>query len=166
MKTPFFFAFSQHHVLHFKHQTFSAGDANDEMHLVSEPLFSLSTDSTQMTTIVGSQKTGRVFLGGRDGCLYEFAYWADDGWFGKKARKINHSTSALSFLIPNFFNNALYREESIDQIVIDDSRNVLYTRSDTGTIQLFDLGVDGLQMSKIAALTQHTLVQEASRIAV
>jgi nuclear pore complex protein Nup155 len=43
---------------------------------------------------------GRVFLGGKDGCLYEFAYKADEGWFGKKAQKINHSNSTFSFLIP------------------------------------------------------------------
>ena len=29
---------------------------------------------------------------------------ADDGWFSRKCRKINHSTSTLSFLVPSFLN--------------------------------------------------------------
>ena len=62
------------------------------MHLLPEPLFSLPTDATYMMSIVGTA-AGRIFMGGKDGCLYEFAYRADDGWFGKKANKINHSTS-------------------------------------------------------------------------
>ena len=63
-----------------------------EMHLLPEPLFSLPTDATYMMCMVGTA-AGRIFMGGKDGCLYEFAYRADDGWFGKKANKINHSTS-------------------------------------------------------------------------
>jgi len=44
-----------------------------EMHLLPEPLYSLSTDSVHMLCVKGTSQ-GRVFLGGRDGCLYEFAY--------------------------------------------------------------------------------------------
>ena len=68
------------------------GGEEGEMHLLPEPLFSLPTDATYMMSIVGTA-AGRIFMGGKDGCLYEFAYRADDGWFGKKANKINHSTS-------------------------------------------------------------------------
>ena len=57
-----------------------------------EPLFSLPPDATYMMAIRGTA-AGRIFMGGKDGCLYEFSYRADDGWFGKKANKINHSTS-------------------------------------------------------------------------
>lgn len=118
------------------------------MHLLPEPLFTLPTDSTYMMCVAGTA-SGRIFLGGKDGCLYEFAYRADDGWFGKKVRlllalcqafrtyklllclkaqKINHSTSSLSFLVPSFINAALYEEDAIVQIEVDNSRNVIYTR--------------------------------------
>jgi nuclear pore complex protein Nup155 len=144
----------------------STGDEFGEMHLLPEPLFSLSTDSTFRTSIAGSASTGRIFLGGKDGCLYEFAYKADDGWFGKKAQKINHSTSSLSFLVPSFISAALYEEDAIEQVVVDDSRNALYTRSEKGVLQVFDLGYDGLQLSKVVTLSQAAIVHEASRIAV
>jgi nuclear pore complex protein Nup155 len=45
---------------------------------------------------------GRLFLGGKDGSLYEVTYQARDGWFSKRCQLINHSISHLSFLIPSF----------------------------------------------------------------
>lgn len=54
------------------------------------------TDGVGVLHIVGSS-TGRVFLGGDDGCLYELAYTKADtiwgAWSGKhtKCRKINHT---------------------------------------------------------------------------
>ena len=142
-----------------------AGERQEEMHLLPEPLFTLPTDSTYMVTVAGSAATGRVFLGGRDGCLYEFAYKAEDGWFGKKASKVNHSTSALSCLVPSFVNAALYEEDSLEQVVVDDSRGVLYTRSEKGVVQVFDLGADGMGMNKVAAITQANIVQDALKVA-
>lgn len=113
--------------------TFGSGE--EEMQLLPEPLFTLSTDSTHMLCIKGTN-TGRIFLGGKDGCLYEFTYKAEEGWFGKKAYKINHSTSTFSFLIPAFINSAIAEEDPIVQLEMDDSRNVLYSRSEKGTIQV------------------------------
>jgi nuclear pore complex protein Nup155 len=45
--------------------------------------------------MVGSAESIYIFL---------FFLQADDGWFSRKCRKINHSTSALSFLVPSFLN--------------------------------------------------------------
>lgn len=135
-----------------------------EMQLLPEPLYSISTDAVHMLCVKGTSM-GRVFLGGKDGCLYEFAYKADEGWFGKKAQKINHSTSALSFLIPTFVNAALSEEDPIVQLEVDDSRNILFSRSEKGTIQVFDLGQNGSQLVKVAALTQQAIVKEAARVA-
>ena len=71
------------------------------MHLQPEPLFSLPSDNVNMVDIE-STPTGRLFLAGRDGCLYEIAYQAEDGWFSRKCRKINHSVSMASYLVPSF----------------------------------------------------------------
>ena len=73
------------------------------MHLLPEPLFSIPTDNTYIMSIVGTHN-GRIFMAGKDSCLYELAYQADDGWFSRKCRKINHSKSTLSFLVPSFLN--------------------------------------------------------------
>lgn len=82
---------------------FSAG-LNDSMsgamQLLPDPLYSIPTDNTYMLAIT-STDLGRIFLAGKDGCLYEIAYQAEAGWFSQRCKKINHSKSSLSFLIPS-----------------------------------------------------------------
>ena len=36
----------------------------------------------------------------KNGMLFQ----AEDGWFSRKCKKINHSTSKLSFMVPSFLN--------------------------------------------------------------
>lgn len=44
-----------------------------EMHLLPEPLFTLQTDNVYLSGVTGTLK-GRIFLCGRDGCVYEMDY--------------------------------------------------------------------------------------------
>ena len=76
-------------------------DCFGEMHLQPEPLFTIPSDNVNLLSIVGS-RYGRIFAAGKDGCLYEIVYQAEDGWFSQKCRKVNHSISRLSFLVPSF----------------------------------------------------------------
>ncbi|XP_048449406.1 nuclear pore complex protein Nup155-like, partial [Rhincodon typus] len=71
------------------------------MQLLPDPLYSIPTDNTYLLAITATD-TGRIFLAGKDGCLYEVAYQAEAGWFSQRCRKINHSKSSLSFLVPSF----------------------------------------------------------------
>ena len=48
-------------------------DGFAEMHLQPDPLFSIPSDNVYMSCITGTFQ-GRIFTGGRDGCLYEIAY--------------------------------------------------------------------------------------------
>ena len=43
------------------------------MHLLPDLLFSIPSDNVSMISIVGTTM-GRVFLAGKDGCLYELLY--------------------------------------------------------------------------------------------
>ncbi|XP_013406007.1 nuclear pore complex protein Nup155 [Lingula anatina] len=135
-----------------------------EMHLLPDPLFTVPTDNTYILSISGTE-SGRIFMTGKDGCLYELAYQAEDGWFSRRCRKINHSTSSLSFLVPSFLNFSFAEDDPLIQISIDESRHILYTRSEKGTIQVFDLGEDGQGMSRVAAITQTTILQNAALVA-
>ncbi|XP_014679572.1 PREDICTED: nuclear pore complex protein Nup155-like, partial [Priapulus caudatus] len=135
-----------------------------EMHLLPEPLFSIPTDNAYVTSARGTDD-GRIFLTARDGCLYELFYQAEDGWFSRKCRKINHSHSRLSLFLPAFINFSFSDEDPLVQIDTDDARHILYTRSEKGTIQVFDLGRDGLGMTKVASLTQQSILYNASLIA-
>lgn len=63
--------------------------------------------------------------------------------------------------MPSFLNAALSEEDGICQISIDDSRNILYTLSEKGSIEVCDLGEKGNSFSKIEKMTQATLVNLA-----
>ena len=135
-----------------------------EMHVLPEPLFSIASDGAYVTAVVGTP-AGRVFLGAKDGCLYEVVYQATESWFSRRCRKINHSSSALSVLVPTFLSAAFSDEDPLLQLQVDPTRNVLYTRSEKGTVQVYDLGDDGQQTVRVAALSQFSIVQAAEGVA-
>ncbi|KAM3963496.1 nuclear pore complex protein Nup154 [Aphomia sociella] len=134
-----------------------------EIHLVPEPVFVLPTDGVSMMCVKSTAK-GRIFMGGKDGCLYEITYQAQLGWFGKHCKKVNHSNSTLSFLVPSFLNAALYDEDAIVKIEVDNTRHILYTLSEKGCIEVFDLGADGESLSKVVRLSQGKIVSSAMDI--
>ena len=136
-------------------------DSSDLL-LVPEPMFKLPTDNSIMNVVCGT-KDGRIFLGSKDGSLYEAIYRAEEGWFSRKSEKINHSRGSLSLLLPSFLSPA--SNDPIIQIEIDDSRHILYSRSESGTIDVYDLGQDGTETSKVASRSASYIVQQASNIA-
>ncbi|XP_014476453.1 PREDICTED: nuclear pore complex protein Nup155 isoform X3 [Dinoponera quadriceps] len=136
-------------------------DDTGEVQLVPEPIFTVTTDGIGITTIANTS-SGRIFLGGRNGSLFEIYYQAESSWFGKRCKKINHSEGPLSFLVPSFVSMALSEEEAIIQISVDDSRNILYTLGDRGTITVWDIDNGGA--SKITSLSQASLVQNTVHV--
>lgn len=143
----------------FSHDEFS------EMHLHPNPVFSIPSDNIYMTCITGTQ-SGRIFMGGKDGCVYEVAYQAAAGWLPwRNCRKINHSSGTLSFLVPSFLSSTFSGEDAIAQLAVDNTRNTLYARSEKGTIQVFDLGADGQSMDYVASLTQDKITHKAESAA-
>ncbi|KAA8584581.1 hypothetical protein FQN60_008366 [Etheostoma spectabile] len=134
------------------------------MQLLPDPLFSIPTDNTYILSIT-STDLGRIFMAGKDGCLYEIAYQAEAGWLSQRCRKINHSKSSLSFLVPSVLQFSFSEDDPIVQIAIDNSRNTLFTRSEKGVLQVYDLGADGQGMSRVATMSQNSIVAAAGNIA-
>jgi hypothetical protein len=50
------------------------GAVVNEMRFTPQPNYSISTDNIIINTIKSSRSTGRIFMGGADGSLYEFFY--------------------------------------------------------------------------------------------
>ncbi|KAL3272939.1 hypothetical protein HHI36_014397 [Cryptolaemus montrouzieri] len=138
----------------------NVNDTMAEIQLIPEPVFTMPTDGATISTVVGTS-LGRIFLGSKEGNVFELEYQAQSGWFGKRCRKINHSTSTLSFLVPAFLNAALGEEDGIYQISIDNTRHILYILTEKGTIEVCDLGEKGTSYSRITKVSQSTLVQQA-----
>jgi nuclear pore complex protein Nup155 len=113
-----------------------------------------------MIKMVGHNQSGRIFMGGQDGCLYELLYQgnpielfsnkqlAEDGWFVKKCRKVNHTSSMVSTYLPSFLKWT--QDDHIIDMAVDQSRNILYTLSDKKScIQVYDLGPNGTELTHV-----------------
>lgn len=129
---------------------------------MSEPLFTIPTDNILMTVIAGTTD-GRIFLGGKEGSLFEAAYQGPGSWFSKKSWKTNHSSSIFSYIIPSVL--SFYSKIPIVQMEIDESRHVLYTRSSDGTIDVYDLGPDGKGMAKVTSRSWSSISSQAQSLA-
>ena len=132
------------------------------MQLVPEPLFTLPCDQLHTSCLV-SGVGGRIFMGRRDGHLYEFYYQHQERWWGKKTTKVCHTSSNLSWILSGFL-GSFTEENPLVQIVIDNNRNILYTRSEKGTVGVFNLGKDGQGLERVITITMQKLVLEASRL--
>ena len=138
---------------------------------VFETGYSVATDGANLLQIVGTP-SGRIFMAGADGFVYELTYGESEGWFytNKKCTKRNRSRKrdvALQYLSSVVYDSS----DPILDLVYDAERKLLYTLSRASTLQLFDLGGDGegpvrfvtrLEAKKLAAdLRSHGHVRDA-----
>lgn len=132
------------------------------MHLQPNPLFSLSSDGVNMVQVKGTPE-GRIFLAGANGHLYELQYQSYLSWFGKRCKLVNQSSSYFSFLVPSALRFG--ENDPIVQIEYDTTRQLLYTRSDNGSIYVYDLAEDGQGIGSVCSISQDTILSEAIRAA-
>lgn len=130
----------------------------DEMRFSTQPVYSIGTEGMQVNCMKASKATGRIFMGAQDGCLYEFVYQHQTGWFSSQTKRVNLSQSKIYSFVPSFFN--FNDADSISQIELDESRNILYTLSQNSTIQVFYLGSNGLETSKVGHLNASSLTSK------
>ncbi|KAL5001002.1 Non-repetitive/WGA-negative nucleoporin C-terminal-domain-containing protein [Aspergillus recurvatus] len=104
---------------------------------------STSVRGLDIHIIASSDATGRIFFAGSsDNDVYELTYQQEEKWFQGRCSKINHTSSRISQLAPSlsFTQRA---SEQVVQMVMDDSRRLLYTLSSASTIRVFHLRADG-----------------------
>lgn len=117
-----------------------------------------SVKGLQVTNIVCSGKTGRVFLGSQtDNDVRELRYQAQDSWFASKCSVVNHTSGRLDSFAGALKVFTSGTAEYLNQIDIDDSRNLLYTLSSTSTIRAFYVVPDGYSLEKKAEIGIQTI---------
>lgn len=105
---------------------------------------STSVKGLDISVIASSAKTGRIFFGGRtENEIYELTYQQEDRWFSSRCSKICHTSGAAKSLAWTFSSFAGGQKEHVEQIVMDDSRDLLYTLSSTSNIRVFHVKPDG-----------------------
>ena len=99
---------------------------------------SLNIKGIDVRTIEGSASTGRIFFGGRaDNEIYELTYQQEEKWFANKCGRVNHTSPGYTSLMPTFWHSK--EHEVVEDIVIDDSRNLLYTLSSESCVRIFHM---------------------------
>ena len=140
---------------------------------------STSIRGLDITVIEGDNKSGRIFFSGSvDNDVYELHYQQEEKWFWSRVWKINHTSSRIGLLRPsldifNFTSTA--QLERVDKMVMDTSRDLLYTLSNKSTIRVFHLKSGGTlelaitrtlsqTLSNIGHMVQSELIPSKSRI--
>lgn len=124
---------------------------------LQQTTYTVPSDNVTMFRVVGSQ-CGRVFMGGNDGNVYELEYEsADSVWSligqARKCRKLNRSAWhwKLVHVLPPFLREISGLNDSLVDLVVDDTRHLLYSLSAGGDISLFYLGSDNKSMSTVTS---------------
>nr|CAA76635.1 Nup154 [Drosophila melanogaster] len=138
--------------------TFGESSYN-EMQLMNRPVFVIGTDNVSISVIKGTDD-GRIFLGGRDGCLYEIYYQAESSWFGKRCKKINLSQGLVSYMVPSFL-KVFSEVDPIEHIEIDNSRKLLYVLTEKGVIEAWDISTSYTTARRLGRITQNDITNQA-----
>lgn len=102
-----------------------------------------SVKGLNISAIAGSEKTGRIFFAGRNGDdIYELTYQQEERWFQSKCGKICHTSHGLGDVVSlKNIQSMVYRQhqdpEHVEQMVVDDTRELLYVLSSKSTIRVF-----------------------------
>ncbi|KAK3323968.1 Non-repetitive/WGA-negative nucleoporin C-terminal-domain-containing protein [Cercophora scortea] len=90
-------------------------------------------------SIIAATANGRIFFGGdSDNDIYELFYQQEERWFSSRCGKVNHTHPGWSSVVPTpagFFGPS--EQEHLVDLVIDDTRNLLYSLSSKSTIRTY-----------------------------
>ena len=97
-----------------------------------------------VSVIEGSDATGRIFFSGRGSDdVHEFTYQQEEKWFQSRCAKVNHTSKGYSTFTPASLWSQRAQHEIVAQMVVDDTRKLLYTLSSRSTIRTFHIKDNG-----------------------
>lgn len=103
--------------------------------------FTMPNDNILITKIVGTP-SGRIFMAGKDGGLYELEYEVHPGWFRKKFRKVKRNKRFLQNLVPSFLK--VFRDDSpIVDLCVDPASSILYVLNSKSSVAAYFFGKEG-----------------------
>ena len=120
--------------------------------------------------------SGRIFLGGRDGCIHELQYFDDSRWLGRRKCRKTAVSWNLQSQLPAVLQRACVAifgpAEAIMQLTIDVSRGLLFALS-SSSITLFQVPPSQRDASgrleekpvvQLCSLSQSAIANEVGRI--
>ncbi|RYP53607.1 hypothetical protein DL768_001471 [Monosporascus sp. mg162] len=111
---------------------------------------------------IAASANGRIFFAGHnDSDIYELYYQQEEKWFSSRTGKINHTHSGWSAVMPKSTQIIWGKipNERILEIVVDDSRNLLYTLSNNSTVRTYHMeGQD--KLTKVIEKTKEDFMRD------
>eukprot|EP00927_Polykrikos_kofoidii_P044247 TRINITY_DN38265_c0_g1_i1.p1 TRINITY_DN38265_c0_g1~~TRINITY_DN38265_c0_g1_i1.p1 ORF type:complete len:1313 (-),score=190.96 TRINITY_DN38265_c0_g1_i1:108-4046(-) len=125
---------------------FAAG--SDKMLPLVRTQHVVATDDVTVGALACDDSTGRIFLGGTDGCIHELQYFDQDevGWLGRK-RKCSRSVVHWNMMsrLPTLLSRVTRKilgttvSETVVQLVADGSRGLLYSLSSCSSVTVHQI---------------------------
>ncbi|KAF2484967.1 Non-repetitive/WGA-negative nucleoporin C-terminal-domain-containing protein [Neohortaea acidophila] len=115
--------------------------------------------------VEASNKSGRIFfVGSQSDDIYEFQYQQDEGWFRGRTSRICHTKTQFAFVQGNISAVGQYfgpqrTRRLVRQLVIDDSRGLMFSLSNNSEITVYIIKAHDLQecfMRPKSSLLQNT----------
>ncbi|PNS16212.1 hypothetical protein CAC42_6319 [Sphaceloma murrayae] len=104
----------------------------------------VTSKGSSCSHIAASEKTGRIFFGGRANAdVWEVTYQQEERWFKNRCDKINHSNQGYDLSGALSFFGGKADTEYIKQMAVDDTRDLLYTLSSRSTVRVYHMRSDG-----------------------
>ncbi|KAF4635084.1 hypothetical protein G7Y89_g3010 [Cudoniella acicularis] len=98
----------------------------------------LSIRGLNVQVIAASVDTGRIFFAGAtDNDIYELTYQQEEKWFASRCGKINHTSPGYTAIMPQLWGTKSH--EFVTDMVVDDSRRLVYTLSSESSIRTFHM---------------------------
>jgi len=125
--------------------------ASDEKGTVNVQIYQTKlaqgTRGLNVQHIAGSNATGRIFFSS-DNDVHEIVYHAEERWFKNRTGLTQHTGSSYTAILPlaGLWSNKA-QPERVEDMIVDDSRRLLYTLSNESTIRTFYFGgaIDAFQ---------------------
>ena len=116
----------------------------------------VSVRGLEVGAIVGSSASGRIFFSGKmNDDVYELIYQQEESWFRQRCSKVNHTSKGIAAFAPTLPFSQRTDQEFVKEMVVDDSRKLLYTLSSKSTIRTFHMTAkDGLSLVITKPLSQ------------
>ncbi|CAI4214926.1 unnamed protein product [Parascedosporium putredinis] len=116
-------------------------------------------------SLIAGSANGRIFFGGgSDTDVYELYYQQEEKWFSNRCGKINHTNpgwTAVISLQNNFW--PAKEPEHLTSLVVDDSRNLLYTLSSRSTIRTYHMEAPN-KLNKVIDKEKNSCLREISHM--
>ncbi len=113
-------------------------------------------------SVVAASSSGRIFFAGAfDTDIYELSYQQEEKWFSSRTGKINHTNSGWAAVMPNptqiIWGKA--QNEKILSIVVDDSRNLLYSLSNNSTVRTYHIEEPN-KLNKVIEVNKYQIMRD------